>query len=124
MNKNIMLMLFMVFGLIGSGNILEAASQEKAIKHGKEHFKIFCTNCHGPNADGKGALVEAMKITPSDLTVLNMTGDISVAERVLRAVSGKHDVPIGQKHDMPDFSANLESITIYEMVLFLKSIQK
>ncbi len=124
MNKNIMLMLFMVFGFIGSGNILEAASPEKAIKHGKEHFKIFCTNCHGPNADGKGALVEAMKISPSDLTVLNMTGDISVAERVLRAVSGQHDVPVGQKNEMPVFSGNLESITIYELVLFLKSIQK
>ncbi len=124
MNKNIMLALFLVFGLIGSGNILEAASLERAIKNGTEHFKIFCANCHGPSADGKGALVEAMKISPSDLTVLNQTGDISVAERVLRAVSGQHDVPVGQKIDMPVFSGNLEGITIYELVLFLKSIQK
>ncbi|MCP4271992.1 MAG: hypothetical protein GY781_08495 [Gammaproteobacteria bacterium] len=124
MNKNIMLALFLVFGLIGSGNILEASSPERAIKNGTEHFKIFCANCHGPSADGKGALVEAMKISPSDLTVLNKTGDLSIAERVLRAVSGQHDVPVGQKVDMPLFSHNLESITIYEIVLFLKTIQK
>ncbi len=119
-----MLALFLVFGLVGSGNNMEAASPERAIKNGIEHFRIFCTNCHGPSADGKGALVEAMKISPSDLTVLNMTGDLSVAERVLRAVSGQHDVPVGQKVDMPLFSHNLESITIYEIVLYLKSIQK
>jgi len=124
MNKNIMLTLFLVFGLIGSANILAATSPEKSIKNGKEHFKMFCANCHGPSADGKGALVEAMKISPSDLTALNMTGEISVAERVLRAVSGQHDVPAGQKNDMPVFSGNLESITIYELVQFLKSIQK
>jgi len=119
-----MLTLFLVFGLIGSANILAATSPEKSIKNGKEHFKMFCANCHGPSADGKGALVEAMKISPSDLTALNMTGEISVAERVLRAVSGQHDVPAGQKNDMPVFSGNLESITIYELVQFLKSIQK
>ena len=41
MNKNIMLMLFMVFGLIGSGNILGAESQEKAKKHGRNTSRFF-----------------------------------------------------------------------------------
>lgn len=112
-------------GIIGCGTVLAGSTQDEAIKNGREHFKIFCVNCHGVNADGKGSLVASLKITPSDLTALKQTGgDMCIAERVLRAVAGLHDVAAGQEHKMPVFSGNLESITIYEISQYLKSIQK
>ncbi|WP_456405575.1 c-type cytochrome [Thiolapillus sp.] len=122
--KSRMLLLAIAAGIIGNGTVLAAPSQEEAIKKGREHFKIFCVNCHGVNADGKGPLVESLKITPYDLTALKQTGDLCIAERVLRAIAGLHDVAAGQKKDMPVFSGNLESITVYEITQYLKSIQK
>lgn len=122
--KRHILFLALATAVIGNSSVLASPDQDEAIKKGKEHFKIFCTNCHGVNADGRGPLVETLKITPSDLTALKQTGDTCVAERVLKAVAGKHDVAAGQKKNMPNFSHNLESITIYEIVQYLKSIQK
>ncbi len=119
------IVIFLVLtGFMGEGYARAYTDQNEAVKKGWQHFKIFCANCHGKHADGKGPLVEAMKINPSDLTALKQTGDICIAERVLRAVSGVHVLPGGQKQDMPVFSGNLESITIYELTQFLKAIQK
>lgn len=123
MKKRIMLLI--VMGLVGCGNALADPAQDEAVKKGQEHFKIFCTNCHGVNADGKGPLVDSLKIMASDLTALKQTsGDICITERVLRAVAGVHLVADGQEQKMPTFSGNLESITVYEISQYLKSIQK
>jgi mono/diheme cytochrome c family protein len=125
MKKKIMLFFVIVTGLVGFGNVLADPDQDETIKKGQEHFKIFCINCHGVNADGKGPLVATLKITPSDLTALKQTGgDMCITERVLRAVAGVHDIAAGQEQKMPVFSGNLEGITIYEISQYLKSIQK
>jgi len=122
MKKTIILF---ILAIMGSMNAQAADSaQNEAIRKGMEHFNIFCSNCHGINANGKGRLVESLKIIPSDLRALKQTGDTCIAERVLKAVSGVHDVVPGQEHKMPVFSGNLESITIYEITQFLKAIQK
>ena len=119
------LLLSMMFvGSCGSGNVLADSEQETAIQKGREHYKIFCTNCHGVNADGKGPLVAHLKITPSDLTALNQTGDECMAERVLKALSGRHQVGGGQDQKMPVFSDNLAVITVYEISEYLKTVQK
>ena len=114
----------LVLGLITGNPVFAADAQEKAILNGYEHYKIFCSNCHGPNAEGKGVVAQDMGIVPTDLTALKQTGgDTCIAERILKAVSGVHEVPQGQTQ-MPTFSGNLESITVYELTQFLKSIQK
>ncbi|WP_456373885.1 c-type cytochrome [Thiolapillus sp.] len=113
-----------VLGFSLQGNLLAASAQKEAVRKGYEHYKIFCINCHGPNADGKGSLAASMKIAPADLTLLKRSDpDTCIAERVLKAVSGVHEGMQG-KADMPTFSGNLESITIYELSEFLKAIQK
>ena len=109
------------FGIQGS--LFAASAQDEAVRKGYEHYKIFCINCHGANADGKGPLVPSMKIAPADLTLLKQSDpNTCIAERVLKAVSGVHKGMQG--HDMPTFSGNLEAITIYELSEFLKAIQK
>ena len=124
MNNRIKSFFMVAVGFIVCGNVLAETAQDKAIKHGREHYKIFCINCHGINADGKGPLVDTLQIMPYDLTALKQTSDTCIAERVLKAVSGLHNMPVGQEHKMPVFSGNLESITIYELSQYLKSIQK
>ena len=125
MKKKVSLFFMIVTGLLGYDLALADPAQDEAIRKGHEHFKIFCSNCHGVNADGNGRLVASLNITASDLTALKQTGgDVCVAERVLRAVSGMHHVPAGQEQKMPNFSADIESITTYEISQYLKSIQK
>ncbi len=124
MNNTIKSFFMLAMGFMVCGNVLAETAQDKAVKNGWEHYKMFCINCHGVNADGKGPLVDAMNIMPYDLTALKQTSDLCIAERVLKAVSGLHNTPPGQEHKMPVFSGNLESITIYELSQYLKSIQK
>ena len=124
MKKKISIALTVAMGLgFGAPGMADEA-QEKAVRNGYEHYKIFCSSCHGVNAEGKGEMARDMGMAPSDLTALRQTGgDACIAERVLKAVSGVHEVPVGQAQ-MPTFSGNLEGITIYELTQFLKAIQK
>jgi len=56
------------------------AGQKKTIKHvpiqqtspasGKEMFMQYCAACHGKDAKGDGPAASALKVPPSDLTVL------------------------------------------------------
>lgn len=124
MKKRIVLFAF-ITGILTAGTCFADSTEEEVIRKGQQHFKIFCVNCHGVNADGKGPLTESMQIAPSDLTALNQTsGDICLAERVLKAIAGVHEVVSGQEQKMPTFSGSLEGITIYEITQYLKSIQK
>lgn len=98
--------------------------QATAVAKGKEHFKIFCTNCHGNSAEGDGPLVPMLKIKPSDLTLLQQQGGGHFdAERVLKAIDGRHEVSGGERQ-MPVFSDNLAISTIIEIIEYLKTIQK
>ena len=98
--------------------------QATAVAKGKEHFKMFCTNCHGSNAEGDGPLVPMLKIQPSDLTLLQrQDGGRFDAERILKAIDGRHQVSSGERQ-MPVFSENLAISTIIEIIEYLKTIQK
>jgi mono/diheme cytochrome c family protein len=39
-----------------------------SVERGKKIFKTQCAMCHGDNGDGKGDMVEEMKINPPDFT--------------------------------------------------------
>jgi mono/diheme cytochrome c family protein len=57
-----------------------AAAQQKEIKHvnvkptlassGKEMYMSYCAVCHGKDAKGNGPAAEALKVPPTDLTLL------------------------------------------------------
>lgn len=125
MNTTGLLLAWAIAGLTGFGSVSAESDQADAVKRGEAHYLFFCANCHGADADGnRGPNAKLLKITPSDLTALNQTGDLCIAERVLKAVSGLHDVGEGQGKDMPVFSGNLEGKTVYEIIQYLKTIQK
>jgi mono/diheme cytochrome c family protein len=41
---------------------------DTSVERGKKVFQTQCALCHGKNGDGKGELVEEMKISPPDFT--------------------------------------------------------
>ena len=119
------LILSAITGLMGFTNVCAETDKAEAVKRGEAHYLFFCGNCHGADADGnRGPNAKLLKIAPSDLTALRQTGNACIAERVLKAVSGRHKVADGQDKYMPSFSENLESKTVYEISEYLKTIQK
>jgi mono/diheme cytochrome c family protein len=101
----------------------EGPVDQATLERGQAHYLLFCANCHGVAADGRGPLVGLLKVVPSNLTVLRRLGGPSVAERVLTAVDGGHQVA-AEGHKMPVFSDNLEVRTVREITLYLDSIQQ
>jgi mono/diheme cytochrome c family protein len=94
-----------------------------AAQRGVEHYRIFCANCHGAEADGNGPTAKLLKIAPTNLTLLaRMQGGQLDAVRVLKALDGRHLVGGDQK--MPVFSENLQINTALDIVEFLKTIQQ
>jgi mono/diheme cytochrome c family protein len=99
------------------------AADPATLERGQAHYLLFCANCHGVDADGKGPLVALLKVTPNDLRTLRQPGGPGVTERVLKAVDGRHPVAEGG-HKMPVFSDNLEVHTVAEIAAYLDSIQQ
>ena len=94
-----------------------------AAQRGVEHYRIFCANCHGAEADGNGPTAKLLKIAPTNLTSLaRMQGGQLDTVRVLKALDGRHLVGGDQK--MPVFSDNLQINTALDIVEFLKTIQQ
>ena len=101
----------------------EQTLDKATLERGQAHYLLFCANCHGADADGHGPLVGLLKVVPSNLTVLRRLGGPSVAERVLTAVDGGHQVSTGE-HKMPVFSEHLEVRTVREITIYLDSVQQ
>lgn len=112
--------------LAASGALAAPAGSEPdlaAVQRGVEHYRIFCANCHGAEADGNGPTAKLLKIAPTNLTLLGrMHGGQLDPVRVLKALDGRHLVGGDQK--MPVFSDNLQINTALDIVEFLKTIQQ
>ena len=111
-------------GMSFSGHVSAVSDQEGAIKKGEAHYQFLCANCHGDKADGTGIYAQLLKYSPTNLTNLGQSGNETIAERVLKAMSGRHQVGEGQKKNMPVFSDDIEINRVYEIIQYLKSIQK
>ena len=111
-------------GMVIAGNVAAAADQDDVIKKGRAHYEFLCANCHGDKADGTGIYAELLKYSPTNLANLKNSGNETIAERVLKAMSGRHQVGEGQKKNMPVFSDDIEINRVYEIIQYLKSIQK
>jgi len=115
----------LVTGLAVASQLQADSGQMDPVRRGTAHYLFFCANCHGVNGQGDGPLAALLKIAPSDLTVLRASGHgESVAERVMKAVDGRHKVGEADEHKMPVFSENLEMKTVIEITEYLKTIQK
>lgn len=99
------------------------AGDPQAATRGMEHYRIFCANCHGAEADGNGPTAKLLKIAPTNLTLLaRMNGGKFDPEKVFKAMDGRHLVGGDQK--MPVFSESLAIKTVLDIVEFLKTIQQ
>lgn len=117
--------LALLTGMVAMTPLQAETDQAEAIQRGEAHYLFFCANCHGVDALGDGPLAVHLKIVPSNLTILQIDGSgIPVAERVMKALDGRHSIGESADHKMPVFSESLEMKTVVELTEYLKSIQK
>ncbi len=95
----------------------------KAVEKGRAVYAQRCLHCHGENADGKGHLIDFLKVTPADLTSLQGQKKGCITERVLKAVLGRHTTG-NNEHKMPLLKDYLSPEEIYFVSEFVKSVQK
>jgi|SRR5208282_664412 mono/diheme cytochrome c family protein len=89
---------------------------EKTIKHvpiqstspvsGKEMYTTYCAVCHGTDGKGGGPAASALKVPPTDLTLLSKNnGGKYPALKVTSAIHGESALPAHGSKEMPVWGA-------------------
>ena len=79
---------------------------------GKEMFTTYCAVCHGTDGKGGGPAASALKVPPSDLTMLSKSqGGKFPALKVTSAIRGEADLPAHGSKEMPVWGALFRSMS-------------
>jgi len=85
-----------------------------SINRGAALFKSHCVDCHGVDAKGDGSAAQGMQPEPPDLTV--MAGQHTDGDLAWKIATGKGPMP-GWKNILNEFQ-------IWDVVNFIKSLEK
>jgi mono/diheme cytochrome c family protein len=109
---------------------------DDAITAGRDRYLNDCGGCHGVDARGGGAVAAALKIPPSDLTMLTRDNSGTFPEDYVRrvidgrelppAAHGETSMPVWGMHykrALPGYSEAIVSAKIDALVAYLKSVQ-
>jgi mono/diheme cytochrome c family protein len=129
--------------LLAAGSVAFAQEDIGAQSIGKMEFQKNCASCHGMNGKGGGPLVEFLKQTPPDLTLLSKRfGGVYPQEKVYDWIRDAKSVRAHGTEEMPiwgdrysqeiiekygyDYTGPGSSVQqrILEMVFFLGTIQQ
>jgi len=115
--------LLMVFMVVAFAVGQEAPAQgTPTVKHvpitntpsnsGKEMYNSYCAVCHGKDGKGGGPAATAMKVPPTDLTVLaKNNGGKYPAAHVAAVIKGQAMTPSHGSQDMPIWGPLFSSIS-------------
>jgi mono/diheme cytochrome c family protein len=89
-----------------------AQAQQKVIKHvpvketspasGQQMYASYCAVCHGTDGKGGGPAAEALKVPPTDLTMLSKSNGGKYPElKVASAIRGDANLPAHGSKEMP-----------------------
>lgn len=69
---------------------------------GQQMYNAYCAVCHGRDGRGNGPAAEALKVPPTDLTILaRRNGNHYPYDRVMSAITGDAHLPVHGAKEMP-----------------------
>ena len=91
---------------------VSAQETQKVIKHvpvketspasGQEMYNSYCAVCHGKDGKGNGPATEALKVPPTNLTLLSKNNGGKYPDmKVASAIRGDANLPAHGSKDMP-----------------------
>lgn len=121
-----------------------ASAQTKVIKEvnahqtdswkGEDLYKEFCAVCHGTDGKGNGPAASALKVQPSDLTVIARHSSGKFPElKVREIIKGDATIPAHGSQNMPTWGNIFKSISasgtfgemrINALVAYIQQIQR
>jgi len=107
-----MLTALFVFSSLVAAQAQTQGQTEKTIKHvpiqstspvsGKEMYRAYCAACHGTDGKGGGPATAALKIPPTDLTLLSKNnGGKFPSIKVSSSIRGESATPAHGSKEMP-----------------------
>lgn len=122
------------FLILLSANI--SADQTLLIENGEDRFLRQCGICHGADGTGAGAFSELLVVAAPNLTTLSRNNEGHFPfKKVHRIIDGR-DLPLAHgtgtmpiwgeryEHSVPNRDETIIAGRIFELMLFLESIQK
>lgn len=97
-----------------------AALAEGDARQGEALYKVYCTQCHGINGDGKGVNTRDMPVQPRDHTD---TGEMSARtdDDLYKAIDGGGKA-VNKSVLMPAWGGNLDESSIRDVIAYLREI--
>jgi mono/diheme cytochrome c family protein len=77
-----------------------AAQDADKVQIGRSLYRVYCANCHGETARGDGPMTAFLKVSPTDLTRLEVDG-VFPYDDVLRYIDGRKAARAHGRPDMP-----------------------
>ena len=125
----------LILGITLAGTSLTVGAED-VIELGRDRYVNDCGGCHGADARGGGAVAAALKMPPSNLTVLSRDNSGQFPEDYVRrvvdgrelppAAHGETSMPVWGEHykrALPGYSEAMVSEKIDALIAYLKSVQ-
>lgn len=83
-------------------NVVTVPAPRTSAASGKEMYLAYCATCHGREGRGDGPVASALKMPPTDLTVLSERNHGRFPSvRVVNIINGSAGVPAHGSQEMP-----------------------